>query len=184
MWTVWGGRDKREGQFGRIEPQKGVKVVLIEWRSIDLHLINSKSTFHPTQSGKRTGTYSACILGVRLSYQCHGEHGLKVQVQNKCIQYRSVLQKKGFASCSFHFIFCYVLIKIYLGNLYHWKDLVLLFQMVFLIFVIFFSRFFFGKTYLIQYTRCFCRKPFAQPRSSTTRKEHAVLDDQKLLFKG
>ncbi len=42
MWTVWGGGDEREGQFGVIEPQKRVKVELIEWISIDLHSINSK----------------------------------------------------------------------------------------------------------------------------------------------
>ncbi len=76
MWTVWGGGDEREGQFGGIEPQKGVQVELIEWRSINLHSINSKSTFRPTQSGKRMTSYSACILGVRLRYWRHGEHGL------------------------------------------------------------------------------------------------------------
>ncbi len=71
MWTIWGGGDKREGQFGGIEPQERVKVELIEWRSMDLHSIDSKSTFHPPQSGKRMGTYSACVLGVRLRYQRH-----------------------------------------------------------------------------------------------------------------
>jgi hypothetical protein len=50
-------------------------VELIEWRSIDLHSINSKSTFRPPQSGKRMASYSACILGVRLRYWRHGEHG-------------------------------------------------------------------------------------------------------------
>jgi hypothetical protein len=56
-----------------MEPQKRVKVELIEWRSIDLHLIDSKSTFRPPQSSKRMGTYSACVLGVRLRYQRHGK---------------------------------------------------------------------------------------------------------------
>jgi hypothetical protein len=36
--------------------------------------INSKSTFCPPQSRKGTGAYSACILGIRLCYQCHGAH--------------------------------------------------------------------------------------------------------------
>ncbi len=54
---------------------------------------------------------------------------------------------------SFHFIFCYVvLIKIYLDNpyLHRWKDLVLLIQMVFLIFVesFFLRRSFFSKNVL------------------------------------
>ncbi len=74
MWTVWGGGDKREGQFGGIEPQERVEVELIEWRSIDLQSIDSKSTFCPPQSGKRMGTYFACVLGVRLCYQHHGKH--------------------------------------------------------------------------------------------------------------
>jgi hypothetical protein len=39
MWSIWGGGDKREGQFGGIESQKRVKVEMIEWRSIDLHSI-------------------------------------------------------------------------------------------------------------------------------------------------
>ncbi len=73
MKTVWGGGDKKEGHFGGIEPQKQVEVELIEWRSIDLHSIDSKSIFRPPQSGKRTGTYSACILGVWLRYRHHGK---------------------------------------------------------------------------------------------------------------
>ncbi len=118
MWPVWGGGDKREGQFGGIEPQKRVKVELIEWRSIDLHSISSKSTFCPPQSSKCTGAYSACILGVRLCYWRHGEHGFKVWLEDECIQYQSVLQIA-------HFIFCYVLIKVYLSKSYtsvklHW----------------------------------------------------------------
>jgi hypothetical protein len=90
------GGDKREGQFWGIEPQKGVMVELIEWRLIDLHSINSKSTFCLLQSGKRTGTYSACILGVRLCYQRHGENALKVQSKDKSIQYCHYLKKGGF----------------------------------------------------------------------------------------
>ncbi len=53
---VWGGGDKRERRFGGIEPQKRVEVELIEWRSVDLHSINSKSTFRPPQGGKHMGT--------------------------------------------------------------------------------------------------------------------------------
>jgi hypothetical protein len=48
MWTVWGGGDERGGQFGGIEPQKRVEVELIEWRSVDLHSINSNEpSAHP-----------------------------------------------------------------------------------------------------------------------------------------
>ena len=36
--------------------------------------INSKSTFRPPQSRKGIITYSACVLGVKLHYRCHGKH--------------------------------------------------------------------------------------------------------------
>ncbi len=96
---------------------------LIEWRSIDLHSINSKSTFRPPQSSKHTVSYSACILGVRLRYRRHGEHGLKVRLEDKCIQYQSVPGKGGFSPCSFHLVVCYVPIKVYLGNLFTTKKI-------------------------------------------------------------
>ena len=74
MSTVWGGVDEREGQFLRGGRQKRVEVEEIEWRSLHLHSINSKPTFRPPQYIERTGTYSACVLGVRLRYQRHGDH--------------------------------------------------------------------------------------------------------------
>ena len=40
----------------------------------DDQTMNSKSTFRPPQSRRDTITYSACILGVRLLYRCHGKH--------------------------------------------------------------------------------------------------------------
>ncbi len=39
--------------------------------------INSKSTFCPSQSRKGTGTYSACVLVIRLRYWCCGAHVVK-----------------------------------------------------------------------------------------------------------
>jgi hypothetical protein len=129
-------------------------VELIEWRSIDVHSINSKSTFRPPQSGKRTTSYFACILGVRLHYRHHGEHGLKVRSEDKRIQYRSVPQKGGFYPCSFHLIFGYVPIKIYFGNLYTAeKILSCSFRWCSPFFVKSFFRgnIFFRKTYSIQY---------------------------------
>jgi hypothetical protein len=74
MSTVWGGVDEREGQFLRGGRQKRVEVEEIEWRSLHLHSINSKPTFRPPQYIERTGTYSACVLGVRLRYRRHGDH--------------------------------------------------------------------------------------------------------------
>ncbi len=43
----------------------------------DDQIINSKSTFCPSQSRKGTKTYSACVLGKRLRYRCHGAHVVK-----------------------------------------------------------------------------------------------------------
>ena len=53
----WGGRQKRVA----VEE-------ILEWRSLHFHSINSKPTFRPPQYIERTGTYSACVLGVRLRY--------------------------------------------------------------------------------------------------------------------
>ncbi len=46
-------------------------------------------------------SYSACILGVRLCYRRHGEHGLKVQLEDKRIQYGQYLKKGGFPHVAF-----------------------------------------------------------------------------------
>jgi hypothetical protein len=74
MLTVWGGVDKREGRFKGTEGQKRVEVEAIGWRSLHLHLINSKLTFRTPQIGKHMGSYSAYVLGARLRYRRHGEH--------------------------------------------------------------------------------------------------------------
>jgi hypothetical protein len=63
-------RDNFRGE-GR---QKRVAVEEIEWRSLHFHSINSKPTFRPPQYIERTGTYFACVLGVRLHYRRHGDH--------------------------------------------------------------------------------------------------------------
>ncbi len=73
MLTVWGGVDEREGQFWGTEGQKRVEVEAIGWRSLHLHS-QFQINFCTSQSGKRMGSYSACVLGVRLRYQRHGEH--------------------------------------------------------------------------------------------------------------
>ena len=74
MLTVWGGVDQKEGRFWGTEGPKWVEVEAIGWRSLHLHSINSKLTFYTPSSGKRMGSYSACVLGVRLCCRCHGEH--------------------------------------------------------------------------------------------------------------
>ena len=74
MPTVWGGVDQREGRFRGTEGQKRVEVEAIGWISLHLHSINSKSTFRTPPSGKRMGSYSACVLGVRMRCLRHGEH--------------------------------------------------------------------------------------------------------------
>jgi hypothetical protein len=47
MWTVLGGWDKREGQFGGTETQKWVKVELIKWRLISTQSIQNQPSSHP-----------------------------------------------------------------------------------------------------------------------------------------
>jgi hypothetical protein len=39
----------------------------------ELHEIDSRPTFRPPRSRRRTGTYSACVLGVGLRYRRHDE---------------------------------------------------------------------------------------------------------------
>ena len=41
--------------------------------TFDLHKITSLSNFHAPKSSERTGTYSACVLSVRLRCQRHGQ---------------------------------------------------------------------------------------------------------------
>jgi hypothetical protein len=39
----------------------------------EFHKIDSRPTFRPPRSGRRTGTYSACVLGAGLRYRRHDE---------------------------------------------------------------------------------------------------------------
>ncbi len=112
MWSVWGGEDKREGEFGGIEPQKRVEVELIEWRSLHIHTTNSKSSFCPSQSRKSTGTYSACILGVRLHCRRHGKHVYWLWKKGRLGVSCSVSLEGGFGQRNFYLDFSSVLLKI------------------------------------------------------------------------
>ncbi len=122
FWTVWGDGDNREGQFGGIEPQKRVEVELIEWRSLDLHSINSKSIFHPPQGGKHMENYSACVLGVRLRYRRHGKHINWQWKRGRLGVSCSAFPEGGFGPSSFYLDIHSVLVKNYLGKPYTiWK---------------------------------------------------------------
>jgi hypothetical protein len=46
---------------------------------LELHKIASKPIFRSPQSSKRAGTYSACILGVRLCYPRHDQLVFRAQ---------------------------------------------------------------------------------------------------------
>jgi hypothetical protein len=67
-WGDIGGWDDRYGRGG------GNSVEILE-----LHEIASKPIFRSPQSSKRAGTYSACILGVRLRYPRHDQLVFRAQ---------------------------------------------------------------------------------------------------------
>jgi hypothetical protein len=78
MVIVGGGGDTRGGRLWGIELQKRVEVEVIWWR----HLSSTKSLpchFRAPRSSKRTGTYSACVLGVRLRCQRHDQLVFRAQ---------------------------------------------------------------------------------------------------------
>jgi hypothetical protein len=60
--TIVGGGMTEKGQGGGD---------LVE--TFELHEITSLSYFRAPQSSEWTGTYSACVLGVRLRYQRHDQ---------------------------------------------------------------------------------------------------------------
>jgi hypothetical protein len=49
--------------------------------TLELHKIASKPIFRSPQSSKRAGTYSACILGVRLHYPRHDQCVFRAQLE-------------------------------------------------------------------------------------------------------
>ncbi len=67
--TIWGDGMTDKGQGG------GNLVEMME-----LHKIASKSIFRSPQSSKRAGTYSTCILGVRLRYPRHDQLVFRAQM--------------------------------------------------------------------------------------------------------
>ncbi len=66
--AIWGDGMTDKGQGGGN---------LVE--TLELHKIPSKPIFRSTQSSKRAGTYSACILGVRLRNPRHDQHVFQAQ---------------------------------------------------------------------------------------------------------
>jgi len=47
----------------------------------ECHKIASKPIFRSPQSSKRTRTYYACIQGVRLRYNCFGQHTREAETE-------------------------------------------------------------------------------------------------------
>ncbi len=60
--------------------------------------------YFPPTPGKRTGTYYACVLGVRLIYRHHGEHVLWGWIRGKKSVSLSVNWEGGFDPCSFNLL--------------------------------------------------------------------------------
>ena len=47
----------------------------------ELHEIDSEPTFRSPRSGRRTGTYSACVLGAGLRYRRHDELMMRARLE-------------------------------------------------------------------------------------------------------
>ncbi len=72
--------------------------------------------FLPIPKQKRP--YSACVLGIRLRYWCHGAHVVKELKRAQTIQNSDTRYFGGLGPCSLHLIFSSDLVKIYLVNPY------------------------------------------------------------------
>jgi hypothetical protein len=58
--------------------------------TFELHEITSFSIFRAPQSSKKTGTYSECVLGVRLCYQRHDQLVFRAQSEARITMASSV----------------------------------------------------------------------------------------------
>ncbi len=107
MVIVGGGGDKRGGQLWGIWWQKRVEVEVILWRNVELHEITSLPNFHKPKSSEKTGTYSACILGVLLCCQRHDQLMVVAQSEGWLAGVLSIFSYFGIF-CNFNIIFNHV----------------------------------------------------------------------------
>jgi hypothetical protein len=56
----------------------------------ELHKIDARLTFRPHRSRRRTGTYSACVLGVELRYRRHDELMMRARSDDELSVSKSV----------------------------------------------------------------------------------------------
>jgi len=76
--------------------------------TFELHKITSLPNFHAPKSSERTGTYSVCVLGVRLRCQCHGQLIFRSQSEGRLTGVLSIFSYLGIL-CNFNIIFDLVL---------------------------------------------------------------------------
>ena len=79
MVIVWGGRRHKRGMIvgdGMTEKGRGGGDLV---ETFELHEITSLPYFRAPRSSERTGTYSACVLGVRLRCQRHDQLVFRAQ---------------------------------------------------------------------------------------------------------
>ena len=83
MVIVGGGRRQKRGAIvGDRMTEKGRGGGdLVE--TFDLHGVTSLPNFRAPKSSERTGTYSACVLSVRLRYQRHGQLMFRSQSEGR-----------------------------------------------------------------------------------------------------
>jgi hypothetical protein len=74
--------------------------------------------FRTPRSGATTTAYSACVLGERLPYWRNDWLMFRAPSDPWCVVSLSAFFGRGFGPCSFHLVFRYVTVKIYLGKLY------------------------------------------------------------------
>ena len=103
----WGGRRQERGMIvGDRMTEKGRGGGdLVE--TYELHEVTSLPNFRAPKSSKRTGTYSACVLHVRLLCQRHGHLMFWSQSEGRLTGVSSIFSYLGIF-CNFNIIFTFV----------------------------------------------------------------------------
>jgi hypothetical protein len=85
--------------------------------TFELHKITSLPYFRAPRSSESTGTYSACVLGVRLRCQCHGQLVFQAQSEGWLTGVLSIFLHLGIV-CNFNILFNFVVEPTHRRNLH------------------------------------------------------------------